>query len=229
MAVSNPLTASAFAGLPQVGAIVDYSNGVTNSHFCTGSVVSSQTGDIVITAAHCVYNTSAGAYVSNIAFVPGYNDGQQPYGIWTPSRILVPQQWINSADPDYDVAFLVVHQPGSDQRIQDQVGADQLGLNQSYTGLVQTVGYPDSTEQPVTCTNYTKQFSDTQLEFDCPGFPDGTSGGPFLAAVDPQTGSGTVVGVIGGYETGGDTPDISYSVYFANAVADLFDQAEAAG
>ncbi|HEV2346141.1 MAG TPA: trypsin-like serine protease [Actinocrinis sp.] len=229
MTASNPLTATTFAGLPQVGAIVDYSSGTTGSHFCTGSVVSSQSGDIVITAAHCVYDTSSGAYVSSIAFVPGYHDGQQPYGIWTPTRILVPQQWINSGDPDYDVAFLVVHQPGSAQRIQDQVGANQLGLSPSYTGMVQVVGYPSTTDKPVTCTNDTKQFSPTQLEFDCPGFPDGTSGGPFMADVDPQSGSGTVVGVIGGYETGGDTPDISYSMYFGNAVADLFSQAEAAG
>jgi V8-like Glu-specific endopeptidase len=191
--------------------------------------VSSLPGDVVITAAHCVYDTSSGAYVSGIAFVPGYHDGQQPYGIWTPTRILVPQQWINSGDPDYDVAFLVVHQPGSGQRIQDQVGANRLGVNPSYTGLVQVVGYPSTTDQPVTCTNGTKQFSATQLEFDCPGFPDGTSGGPFMATVDPLSRSGTVVGVIGGYETGGDTPDISYSTYFGSAVADLFSQAEAAG
>src|SRR5262249_39843330 len=38
MTVSNPLTAAPFSGLPQVGALVDYSSGATNSHFCTGSV-----------------------------------------------------------------------------------------------------------------------------------------------------------------------------------------------
>jgi V8-like Glu-specific endopeptidase len=236
MTVSNPRAATAFAGLPQVGAIFDSSNsaamdadGTPGSHYCSGSVVDSQTGDIVITAAHCVYDTSAGAYVNSLAFVPGYHDGQEPYGIWTPSKIVVPQQWIDSGDPDYDVAFIVVHQPGSSDRIQDQVGADELGLNPSYTGLVQVVGYPGTTEQPVTCTDNMKELGPTQLEFDCPGFPDGTSGGPFLADVDRQTGQGTVVGVIGGYETGGDTPDTSYSAYFGSAVADLFTQAEAAG
>jgi V8-like Glu-specific endopeptidase len=229
MTVSDPLAATPFAGLAQVGAIFAYANGATSSHYCTGSVVSSPPGDIVITAAHCVYDSSSGTYINGIAFAPGYHDGQQPYGAWTPSKILVPQQWINSGDPDYDVAFLVVHQSGSDQRIQDQVGAELLGLDPSYTGLVQVVGYPGATEQPVTCTGHTKELSATQLEFDCPGFPDGTSGGPFLADVDQQTGRGTVVGVIGGYQTGGDTPDISYSAYFGSAVADLFDQAEAAG
>lgn len=229
MAVSDPLTGTAFSGLPQVGAIFGYSNGSTTSHFCSGSVVDSTAGDLIVTAAHCVYDAGSGTYINDIAFVPGYHDGQQPYGVWTPSKIVVAQQWMDDADPDYDVAFVVVHQPGSDQRIQDAVGADELATNPTGTALTQVVGYPSTTEQPVTCTNTTKQFSSTQLEFDCANFPGGTSGGPFLTALNPVTGLGIVSGVIGGYEEGGDTPDVSYSTYFGSAVAALYAQAEAAG
>ncbi len=229
MTQSNPLTGTAFTGLPQIGALFGYDGTSTSTHFCSGSVVASNTGDLVITAAHCVYDSSSGSLLTDLAFVPGYHDGQQPYGVWTPSQIVVAPQWLSDQDPDYDVAFLVVHQPGSSQRIQDAVGADQLGVDPGFAALTQVVGYPSDTEQPITCTDYTKQFSPTQLEFDCPGYPDGTSGGPFLTDVDPQTGVGTVVGVIGGYETGGDTPDVSYSAYFSDAIDSLFQQAEAAG
>ena len=52
------------------------------------------------------------------------------------------------------------------------------------------------------------------MEFDCGGYTNGTSGGPFLANVHPATGLGTVIGVIGGYEQGGDTPSVSYSARF---------------
>jgi V8-like Glu-specific endopeptidase len=230
MSVSDPLSAAAFSGLPQVGAVFGYSGGATTSHFCSGSVVSSDAGDIVVTAAHCVYDDSSGTYIDDIAFVPGYHDGQQPYGVWTPSKIVVADQWINDGDPDYDVAFLVVHQPGSGRRIEDAVGGgDALGTSPSYSALARVVGYPSGTEQPITCTNYTRRLSSTQLEFDCAGFPGGTSGGPFLTDVDPDTGLGTVSGVIGGYQTGGDTPDVSYSAYFGSAIASLFRKAEAAG
>ncbi|MGH3415220.1 MAG: trypsin-like serine peptidase [Actinocrinis sp.] len=219
-----------FSGLPQVGALFGYSNGTTTSHFCSASVVSSSVGDIVITAAHCVYNTSSGTYTSAIAFVPGYHDGRQPYGVWTPSKIVVAPQWINAADPDYDVAFLIVHdRSGSARRIQDAVGSDELKVGPAKSGQVRVVGYPSSTEQPVTCSNAVKALSGTQVEFDCLNLPDGTSGGPFLAGPDPATGRRAVVGVIGGYQTGGDTPDISYSAYFGSQVADLFSQAEALG
>ena len=64
-----------------------------------------------------------------------------------------------------------------------------------------------------------------QMEFDCGGYTDGTSGGPFLANVHPATGLGAVIGVIGGYEQGGDTPSVSYSARFGRAVRDLYDKA----
>ncbi|HEV3169700.1 MAG TPA: trypsin-like serine protease [Actinocrinis sp.] len=229
MTASDPLAGTAFTGLPQVGAIFSLTGGQQDGHYCSGSVVASPAGDIVVTAAHCVYSASDGSYYTDIAFVPGYHDGEDPYGVWTPSTIVVDPQWMNDADPDYDVAFLTVHQSGSNERIQDAVGADALGAGSSPTALTRVIGYPDDTEQPITCTNFTKAFSATQLEFDCAGFPGGTSGGPFLTGVDPVTGLGTVVGVIGGYEEGGDTPDVSYSVAFGDTVAQLFARAEAAG
>jgi V8-like Glu-specific endopeptidase len=226
---SSPASSQPCGGLPQVGAIFGSSNGTTSTHFCTGSVVSSSAGDLVITAAHCVYSTSTGGYTSAVAFVPGYHDGRQPYGAWTASKIVVARQWIASADPDYDVAFLVVHRSGSAQRIQDAVGSYDLRIGPPSSATVQAVGYPGATEQPVTCTNTIKPLSGTQLEFDCLDFPDGTSGGPFLSAAAPATGRRSVVGVIGGYQAGGDTPDISYSAYFGPQVEALFSQAEAEG
>jgi V8-like Glu-specific endopeptidase len=234
MTVSNPLSGSPFSGVPQVGALFGTSNGsiAGQGHYCSGSVVNSPEGDIVVTAAHCVYDSS-GVY-TDIAFVPGYHDGEDPYGVWIPSAVVVAPQWASGSNPDYDVAFVVVHEQGTSARIQDVVGGDGLGLSASYTDLTQVVGYPESTEEPITCTNHTKQFTDpslsmAQLEFDCANYPGGTSGGPFLRGVDPNTGLGSVVGVIGGYEAGGNTPDVSYSVYFGSWVGSLFAQAESEG
>ena len=234
MTVSNPLSGSSFDGVPQVGAIFSTEDGSISGqgHYCTGSVVNSPEGDIIVTAAHCVYDSS-GVY-TDIAFVPGYHDGQDPYGVWIPSAVVVSPQWTSNSDPNYDVAFVVVHEEGSASKIQDVVGGDDLGLNPSYTDLTQVVGYPESTEEPVTCTNYTSEFSDPslttpQLQFACANYPGGTSGGPFLQGVDSNTDLGTVVGVIGGYEAGGDSPNVSYSVYFTDWTGSLFAQAEAEG
>lgn len=234
MTVSNPLAGSSFGGVPQVGALFSTADGSISGqgHYCTGSVVNSPEGDIVVTAAHCVYDSS-GVY-TDIAFVPGYHDGEDPYGVWIPSAVVVPPQWASDGDPNYDVAFIVVHEEGSSTKLQDVVGGDTLGLSPGYTELTQVIGYPASTEEPVSCTNYTSQFSDPslttpQLEFDCDGYPGGTSGGPFLQSVDSNTSLGTVVGIIGGYEAGGDSAAVSYSVYFGDWVGSLFAQAESEG
>ena len=40
--------------------------------------------------------------------------------------------------------------------------------------------------------------------------------------MNPATGLGTVIGVIGGYEQGGNTPSVSYSSRFGRAAAALY-------
>ena len=224
MSVSDPLEGEPFSGVPQVGTIFGTSDGSLTSHHCTGSVVASPEGDIVVTAAHCVYGSSGAE--TDLAFVPDYDNGSMPYGIWDVSAVYVAPEWVSDRDSDYDVAFIVVHDTSASSTIQGTVGADTLAVDQSYTPLTTVIGYPSDTNEPITCTNYTSEFSSTQLQWDCDGYPGGTSGSPFLTDVSSTTGLGTVVGVIGGYETGGDSPNVSYSVRFTDWVSQLFSQAE---
>jgi V8-like Glu-specific endopeptidase len=221
--VSTSQEGQAFSGTPAVGALFTMSDGRLGSHFCTASVVSSPNGDLVITAAHCVTGGS------DMVFVPGYDRGRTPYGIWTVTKVYADQAWTSSADPDDDVAFLRVGQPGSITPIEDVTGAEQLQTGSPTRRLVQVIGYPDSADQPIACQNWTREPMPDQLEFDCGGYTDGTSGGPFLADVNPLTGQGTVIGVIGGYEQGGLLPQISYSSTFGANVAALYQVAVAGG
>ena len=126
-------------------------------------------------------------------------------------------------------AVLRVSQAGSIVPIEDVTGAQALKTGTPARQLVEVIGYPDSGGQPIVCRNWTREPMSEQLEFDCGGYTDGTSGGPFLASVNPLTGQGTVIGVIGGYEQGGLTPQISYSSRFGANVAALYRQAVAGG
>jgi hypothetical protein len=163
-----------------------------------------------------------------LVFVPGYHDGQAPYGSWLVTRVFTDPGWTASANPDDDVAFLRLAAAPDGASVQSVTGAEQLRTGGPERALVQVIGYPDGAAAPVSCVNWTKADSPTRLEFDCGGYPDGTSGGPFLAGVDPATGRGTVIGVIGGFEQGGDTPQVSYSIVFGAGVASLY-QAAVAG
>jgi V8-like Glu-specific endopeptidase len=222
---SNSRNGRAFAGAPAVGALFATSGGKLKQHFCTASVIDSPHGDLVITAAHCATSMSG-----TIAFVPGYDGSTPPYGVWTVTKVYLDQAWKSSENPDDDVAFLRVSHQGSNVPIEDVTGADKLATGAPATRqLVQVIGYPDSANQPITCQNWLKEPMTDQLEFDCGGYTDGTSGGPFLADVDVTTGQGTVIGVIGGYEQGGDTPQVSYSAVLGTNVAALFKTAVAGG
>ncbi len=225
MAQSVPLSGTSFEGTPAVGALFVTGTTGSRTHFCTASVVDSPRRDMIITAAHCL--ASYAANPEQITFVPGYHDGEAPYGVWTTARVLVDNAWAPAADPDDDVAFLIVTSPSGGTRIEDVTGAERLGIDQP-TGAVRVIGYPNSQERPITCQNRTTKFSARQQQFDCGGFTNGTSGGPFLADVSPATGNGLVVGVIGGYEQGGDTPAVSYSATFGSNIAALYRSAVAA-
>jgi V8-like Glu-specific endopeptidase len=221
---STSRNAQAFTGTPAVGALFATSAGKLSQHFCSASVINSPNGDLVLTAAHCVTGTSG-----TVVFVPGYNDGSTPYGVWTVNKVYTDKAWQTSSNVDHDVAILQVSQRGSAVAIENVTGAETLASSPPARTLVQVIGYPDSSDQPVTCQNWLKTPMTDQLEFDCGGYPDGTSGGPFLTDVSSTTGQGTVVGVIGGYEQGGDTPRVSYSSAFGANVAALYKMAVAGG
>jgi len=215
----------AFAGTPAVGALFTASGGKLGQHFCTASVINSPHGDLAITAAHCVTGTSG-----TIDFVPGYDKGSTPYGVWMVTKVYVDQAWRSSYGADDDFAILRIGQPGSTEPIEDETGAEELATGTPASHQqVQVVGYPSATSQPVTCRNWLKEPMAGQLEFDCGGYPDGTSGGPFLSKVNQTTGQGTVIGVIGGYQQGGDTDAVSYSAVLGPSAAALYKTAVAGG
>jgi V8-like Glu-specific endopeptidase len=211
-------TAQPFNGAAAVGTLFTLnSNGGLGSHFCSGSVVQSPVGDLVLTAAHCVTGLT-----SKVAFVPGYHDGKAPYGIWDVTHVYTDAAWQASQSPDDDFAFVTVTDPAQGVPIEDITGAERLGSATQTRSYVQVIGYPDGETNPIECVNWTKGYSSTQLEFDCGGYLDGTSGGPFLTNVSPDTGQGVVIGVIGGFEQGGLTPQVSYSSMFSTGVASLY-------
>ena len=209
-----------FQGIAPVGALFSAPvyTGSSAAHFCTGSVIASPRGDLVLTAAHCVWNESTHTYThSSITFAPGYDNAPIPSlgGAWTVSQIDVAPGYLANGNPEDDYAFLVVA-PKSGRTIQQVTGA--LWLTTTYLPVpVQVVGYNDlqydpDGNTPIECHALAFEETDASApwaRFDCPNYQDGTSGGPWIIARTNQ-----VMGVIGGYEQGGDSPDWSYSAIF---------------
>ncbi|MEU6476356.1 trypsin-like peptidase domain-containing protein [Streptomyces sp. NPDC047017] len=201
----------------RIGALFDAEDArsLAGNHFCTASVVHSPHGDLILSAGHCLSDST------DLVFAPGYRDGRAPYGLWKVQRRFLPTGWTKEQDEDSDLGFAVVTPLGG-KSIEDVVGANRFvaGAATGATSVTVT-GYPDSREQPISCTNRPTAHSSTQQRIDCPEFTSGTSGSPWINR------DHAVVGVLGGHEMGGSTPDTSYSVAFATTAAALYKDAAA--
>ncbi|WP_199829347.1 S1 family peptidase, partial [Streptomyces sp. WM6368] len=229
-----------FDGVPVAGRMFLVKGG--GSYFCTASVVSSPGRNLVISAAHCL----TGSDTQQVAFVPKYTKAKpQPYGMFPVLRDAGGRSriWI---DPRYrsqgvdraatlDVAFAQVGPNARGVPVETVVGGNRLVTGAGYAhAKVTLIGYPSSAARPRLCANRTTKFTSADaripgsfLRINCTGYPGGTSGGPFLNRYNARTGTGDVVGVIGGWKTGGDKSDTSYSSYFGADIRKLYEKAVA--
>jgi Trypsin-like peptidase domain len=225
---SVPVAGRAFPGMPQFGELVwQNPDGTPGTRLCTAVAVDSAGGDLIATAAHCVdgVKSKIGGPMT-VAYLPGAEGADRPYGVWYPTRIIRPQQWMNGLkNPDFDVAFLTVAQPGTAGTLASFTGSEHFGTIPPAGALGVQIGYPDTSPGPIVCRSALRFHSPTQLELDCAGFAGGSSGGPVLTGVDPGDGVGTLVGVLGGYQRGGEHDDVSYASAFTPAITRLYRQA----
>ncbi|AXI76362.1 trypsin-like serine peptidase [Peterkaempfera bronchialis] len=89
--------------------------------------------------------------------------------------------------------------------------------------------YPAGGQEPISCIGRSAQQDPHQMRLPCTGYTGGTSGSPWITEIDPRTRTGYVIGVIGGHQRGGDSPDVSYSAYFGADVRTLYERAVAQG
>ncbi|MGW2720554.1 trypsin-like serine peptidase [Streptomyces sp. NPDC001492] len=225
-----------FDGMSQAGTFF-WTDVSGTGRTCSGSVVRSPGRNLVLSAGHCLRGYSGSSPRRNLAFVPRYHDGQKPYGVFPvrPNGVYVPQEYYDlgeHAGAEYDYGFAVTEPNQDGTRLEDVTGGVQLLTGTGYHhAAVRMIGYPGGAEKPLECWSRTTRWdSDDPAEpgsyprIACDAFVDGTSGGPMLV---PWPGGWAVIGVVGGYHTGGYTPQISYSAYFGKNVRALYGHAVA--
>ncbi len=188
-----------------------------NVHVCTGAVVHSGRGNLVMTAAHCL----AGA--SQISFAPGFGGDAPPTDLWTADAVYLDPRWIASKDPhaDYAVARVSSDRGGT---VESHIGlALSLGTAPPSGSRVTVLGYPTGVGgSPIGCQTSTGVTDSGFPSLACEGLVGGTSGAPWVSGT-------TVTGLIGGLEGGGCAEDVSYSAPFDEHTAQLLTRADAGG
>lgn len=206
------MQAQAFSGVPYVGAVFSSKNGHPVNHFATAFVVTSKSGSILMSAAHILANRDA----AELLFIPGYAQGKSPHGVWPVSESYVTAAWQKEQNIDDDFCFLKLH-----ANVQGTVGSLSL-LTGASPQTCEVIGYPDGMNGPVRATVPAAWYlPKRQLTFNCGGYPNGTSGSPWIV-------KGSAYGLIGGYQQGGASAATSYSPYFGDNVRALYGTATAA-
>jgi V8-like Glu-specific endopeptidase len=227
--------APAEAPLQAVGALFGAGSA---DHYCTAAVVHSRSGLLAMTAAHCLVGTGAG-----LRFVPGYGpSGSGPAGSWTVEAVYATNGWRTTQDPsqDYAVLRLTATAPdpaltrGRPLTVEGRVGS--VGTPGAAPGpapapaSLQTVdvrGYPAGRQDPQRACTTAITSRNGSPSIDCDDFGPGTSGAPWLTSDTP--GTGTLVGLIGGFQQGGCGAQVSYSPTFDASTTALLARADSGG
>lgn len=206
---------------PWVGRFV-FSGGT-----CTATAIAN---NHVVTAAHCVYDTAANRWYSNMAFQPAYRAGSAPYGTFPSAGCVILTAWINLSGSyslswaKYDVAVCDMGKNSAGRTLVQMVGNAGRETNASYVRHLHQLGYPGRNylNQPITaagnylhtCVGETRQYATEIRGVGCNMGP-GISGGPWMTGYMLGRGtSGYVSGVSSGMD--GRTPN-SYGVRFSSA------------
>lgn len=216
-------------GLPSVGALF-FNIGPVHER-CTGTVINTGSKNIIATAGHCLWTKPVswlpGVSLPDPVFVPGYHDGQAPYGKWSVKSRYIATAWKKDLNPDYDYGFFVLND-SKGQRIQDVVGGNAWRTDAGTDNRVEVTGYPDNRDQPLQCFTTTKKFQNyaSQLVFPCDNFHTGVSGSLLMENFgQPKADLGTAIASLGGYQQGGDSDNISYAVLWNSNTAALINAA----
>jgi hypothetical protein len=112
---------------------------------CSATVVASPAHTLVWTAGHCVNGSDFGlGYARNWIFVPGYRDGERPFGSWTAASLHTTEGWAQESNVRLDVGAAVMGRDGEGRGIEDAVGARGIAFNQPRQQTFEAFGYPAS-------------------------------------------------------------------------------------
>jgi trypsin len=199
---------------PKVGALF---LGGGDLHTCTGAVLDSKDGDLILTAAHCV------AQDVDTTFVAGFADTADPADIWHVNAVYLDPRWVQNQDPVADFAILRVTRDGGGT-VEAAAGsgltigtAPKPGTEVTVTGYGLGVG-----GGPIGCTGATEAAPEGFPSLPCGGLINGTSGSPWTVA-------STVIGLVGGLDGGGCDENVSYTPPFDDKLVELMTRAEDGG
>jgi V8-like Glu-specific endopeptidase len=201
-----------------------------SDYVCSGSSTVAANRSLVQTAGHCL-NEGPGSFATNFTFVPGYDDGNAPYGEFAASNLWTSAEWAEQGNIDYDVGYAVVGTAGG-STLTDAVGAQGVGFNLARNATMFAFGYPQGPPYdgsdiawcngPVAADTY----GGTSAQGMVCNMTGGSSGGPWFINYSESTGIGTLNSVNSFKYNGGPLADRMFGPYFGSVVQGVYNEAQ---
>ncbi len=150
-----------------------------------------------LSCAHCVYDSEKKCWADELNVLPGLNEMVAPYGSIRVVKAYVPERYIRTGKPEFDIALLVLEQ--------------SVGLKTGWLGCLFTKGDSMFSEKNISVTGYpgdkgfvqlwtmaglARALEGERILFDLK-VSGGQSGGPIWLTVDSHEGKQpVVVGVV---------------------------------
>jgi V8-like Glu-specific endopeptidase len=178
---------------------------------CSATSIS---GNVMLTAAHCLYDSTANQWYSNWVFTPAYRNGNAPYGTFPATTCWVLTAWVNLAGgyaintwARHDVGVCKMGTNSNGVTLNNAVGWMGRQWNWPYVRHFHNVGYPfrDSNDALITdagkylhaCVAESFQQTTETRGMGC-NRGRGISGGPWIANYAPGVVAGNADGVNSG-------------------------------
>lgn len=183
--------------------------------YCSASSIS---GNVMLTAAHCIYDSTANSFYSNWVFTPAYRNGAAPYGTFPATTCWVLTAWVNLSGnyainswAQYDVGVCKMGNNSAGRSLNSSVGWIGRQWNWGYVRHFHDLGYPfrntsdqlipDAGQYLHACVAESFQQTTDTRGMGC-DMSRGKSGGPLVTNYAPFVVQGNVDGVYSGFFIG---------------------------
>jgi hypothetical protein len=126
---------------------VFFQNASGGTYACSATVANSDNKSVVLSAGHCVVNASTGEVYQNWVFIPGYANGNRPFGTFTARSLFYGADYVSSGgDANWDFSFATLGTVNN-RTLNDTVGAEGIAFNSPTGQHVHSFGYGGSSDE----------------------------------------------------------------------------------
>jgi V8-like Glu-specific endopeptidase len=197
-----------------------------NFYFCSAASIGNNG---IWTAGHCIHKGDGTTWSRDVVFVPGYQNGNAPFGVWSADVLWITPEWFTSGDLRYDMGGVVL-KPNGGFTISQVVGALGFAYNQANSLHWMNIAYPSSSPfngatQQICAASFAyadaNQSDPSPVAMGC-DMTSGSSGGPWILDFSGPTSTQNYLNGNNSYRYSSHPKEI-FSPYFDSDAKTLWD------